>query len=82
LGVSLQFLLLDKNLNISLRGEDLFRNAIDRRSAVINGVTQEIRNFYDTRQFWLSVSYKFGNNNLKVRSQRSGNSDIERRAGG
>ena len=81
-GVSLQFLLLDKNLNISLRGEDLFRNAIDRRSAVINGVTQEIRNFYDTRQFWLSVSYKFGNNNLKVKSQRSGNSDIERRAGG
>ncbi|WBL20816.1 TonB-dependent receptor domain-containing protein [Zunongwangia sp. HRR-M8] len=82
LGLSLQFLLLDKDLNISLRGEDLFKNAIERKTAKINGVTQEIRNFYDSRQFWLSVSYKFGNDNLKVRSQKSGNTDTERRAGG
>ncbi|MDN3594008.1 outer membrane beta-barrel family protein [Zunongwangia endophytica] len=82
LGLSLQFLLLDKDLNISLRGEDLFRNSIERKTAKINGVTQHIRNFYDTRQFWLSISYKFGNDNLKVRSQKSGNTDTERRAGG
>lgn len=78
-GLSLQFLLLQKNLNLTLKGNDLFRTAIEKRSANINGVHQELKSFNDTRQFWISLSYKFGNKDISARHHKTGNEEEKER---
>ncbi len=79
LGLSLQFFLLKKDLNITLRGNDLFKNSVERKTTNINGVFQKLRNSYDTRQFWLTVSYKFGNKLIKEISNDTGNQEEKNR---
>ncbi len=81
-GLSLQFLMLNKDLNITLRGEDLFKSAVEQKSSTINGVFQQMKSYYDSRQFWLSLSYKFGNNDITVRKRETGNDEEKGRAGG
>lgn len=79
LGVSLQFLLLEKDLSISLRGNDLFRTALRQRTTNINGVYQKLNNYNDTRQFWLILTYKFGNQNIETRKNEAGNKEEQDR---
>lgn len=79
LDVSLQFLLLDKDMNITLRGSDLFRNALQQRTTNINGVRQELNSYFDTRQFWLILTYKFGNQNIKTKENKGGNEEERNR---
>lgn len=78
-GLSLQFLLLNKNLNITLQGNDIFRTAVVRKSTNVNGVYQELKNFYDTRQFLVTLTYKFGNQNIKSKTSETGNEEEKRR---
>lgn len=77
--VSLKFLLLNKNLNITLRGSDLFRDALQQRTTNINGVRQELNSYFDTRQFWLILTYKFGNQDIKTRENKGGNQEERNR---
>lgn len=79
LGLSLQFLLLQKNLSFTLKGNDLFKTAIERKTAYINGVHQELRRFNDTRQFWFTVTYKFGNKDISTRQHETGNEEEKSR---
>lgn len=78
--VSLQFLLLNKNLNVTLRGSDLFRDALQQRTTNINGVRQELNSYFDTRQFWLILTYKFGNQDIKTRENKGGNQEERNRS--
>jgi hypothetical protein len=78
--VSLQFLLLNKNLNVTLRGSDLFRDALKQRTTNINGVRQELNSYFDTRQFWLILTYKFGNQDIKTRENKGGNQEERNRS--
>lgn len=79
LSLSLQFLLLDKNLSITMLGNDIFKTGLQRRNTNINGVYQEMDNYYDTRQFRLMVTYKFGNKNISAKNNDSNNKDAQSR---
>ncbi|MEM9687559.1 MAG: outer membrane beta-barrel protein, partial [Bacteroidota bacterium] len=81
LSLSLQLLLLNKNLNITLAGTDIFRGENDVFALTVNGVYQEGRYYYDSRSFRLSVSYRFGNKNLKARAHKTGNQRERGRSG-
>jgi len=81
LSLSLQYLLLNKNLNITLRGNDLFKSSAERTTTTVNGVFQTARYYYDSRSFQLSVSYKFGNKNIQAKKHKTGNADEKGRTG-
>ncbi len=81
LSLSLQYLLLDKNLNISLRASDIFKSSAERNVSRVNGVLQTARYYYDARSFQVSLSYKFGNNDLKAKKHNTGNQDERSRTG-
>ena len=79
--LSLQWLLLNKDLNITLRGNDLFKSSAERTTTTVNDVFQTARYYYDSRYFQLSVSYKFGNKDIKAKKHRTGNKDEKSRTG-
>ena len=81
LSLSLQYLLLNKDLNITLRGNDLFKTSAERTTTTVNGVFQTARYYYDSRSFQLSVSYKFGNKNISAKRHATGNEDEKGRTG-
>ncbi len=81
LSLSLQYLLLNKDLNITLRGNDIFKDSAERNESRVNGVFQTARYYYDSRSFQLSVSYKFGNKNIKAKRHQTGNEDEKGRTG-
>jgi hypothetical protein len=79
--ISIQYLLLDKNLKISLKGDDLFRTEKVTGNSVVNGIYQNFIYYYDTQSFQLSLNYKFGNNKIKVENRETGNEDERTRTG-
>ncbi|MBL4746158.1 MAG: TonB-dependent receptor [Flavobacteriaceae bacterium] len=81
LSLSLQYLLLDKNLNITLRGNDIFKTSAERTTTKVNGVIQTARYYYDSRYFQISVSYKFGNRDIKAKKHKTGNKEEKSRTG-
>ncbi|MBC3759868.1 TonB-dependent receptor [Hyunsoonleella sp. SJ7] len=81
LSLSLQYLMLKKDLNISLRGNDIFKSSVERNESRVNGVFQTARYYYDSRWFQLSVSYKFGNKNINAKRHQTGNTEEKGRTG-
>jgi len=81
LSLALQLFLLNKDLNISLRGNDLFKSSAERTETTINGVFQTARYYYDNRYFLLSVSYRFGNKDISAKKHQTGNLEEMRRIG-
>ncbi|WP_162819972.1 TonB-dependent receptor domain-containing protein [Kordia sp. SMS9] len=75
LSLSFQYLLLNKDMNITLRANDIFKTSADRTETVINNVLQTARYYYDARYLQLSVSYKFGNKDISAKRHRTGNQD-------
>ena len=81
LSLMLQYLLLNRNLSISLSANDIFKSSAERTTTVVNGVFQEARYYYDSRSLSLSVSYKFGNKDIKARQHEAGNEEERGRTG-
>ena len=81
LSLSLQYLLLNKDLNITLRGNDLFKSSAERNESRVNGVLQTARYYYDSRSIQLSVSYKFGNKDISAKRHKTGNEAEKGRTG-
>ncbi len=81
LSLSLHWHLLDKNLKISLKGNDIFKGQIERATATVNNIFQKERYYNDSRSVQLTVAYKFGNKNLKVKKNTSGSEEEKRRTG-
>ncbi|WP_417359784.1 TonB-dependent receptor domain-containing protein [Galbibacter sp.] len=81
LSLTLQYLLLNKDLNITLKGNDLFRTAEIRRTTTVNDVYQNAEYYFDSRSIQLSVSYKFGNNDIKAKKHKTGNANERQRTG-
>lgn len=77
---SLQYLLLNKDLNITLSVNDLFRSSAERTTTTINGVYQNSEYYYDSRSMRFSISYRFGNNNIEAKRHETGNEDEKNRA--
>ncbi len=78
LDVSMKFLLLDKKLTLTVTGQDLLKGQRPVISYESNGVRTEFRRYGDTRGFRISLSYKFGNNNLKSGQNRNFGNQEER----
>nr|WP_256380885.1 outer membrane beta-barrel protein [Flavobacterium sp. ASV13] len=49
--ISIQYLLPDKDLKISLKGDDLFRTEKITGNSVVNGIYQNFGYYYDTQSF-------------------------------
>lgn len=81
LSVTIQYLLLNKDLKISLKGNDLFRTEKENISSTVNGVYQKGKYYSDSQFFKFSLTYKFGNKKIKVEQRESGNEEEKNRTG-
>ncbi|ROI06420.1 TonB-dependent receptor [Chryseobacterium sp. G0240] len=77
--ISFAYSLLQNNLRIGLVANDLFNGQRTKYSAYSNGVEVSFKNYYDTRNFRLSVTYKFGNKKVSVEQKDFGNEDEKAR---
>ncbi len=66
-------LLLEKTLTVSLNAEDLFRTDGSYITNEANGTVQDF--YFDERQIRVSLSWKFGNSNVKPKRERETSSD-------
>ncbi|WP_345200685.1 outer membrane beta-barrel family protein [Chryseobacterium ginsengisoli] len=79
LDVSVKFLFLEKNLTLIITGQDLLNGQRPLISYKSNGVETNVRSYEDSRGFRISLSYKFGNNNIKSEQRNFGNEDERNR---
>ncbi|MCZ4244256.1 outer membrane beta-barrel family protein [Pedobacter punctiformis] len=79
LDASMKFLLLNKNLSLTVIGEDLLNAQKPLIAYKSNGIKNNIKSYGDTRGFRVSVSYKFGNASLKSKQRNFGNDDERNR---
>ena len=82
LSVSFQYLLLDKNLKLSVKLSDIFKTELDRMQTSVNGVFQNGIYYHDSQSLRFSLSYRFGNNTLKEKHRETGNEEERNRVGG
>lgn len=78
---SIQYLLLNKDLRITLRGNDIFRQEKIRVNSTVNNVYQEGHYYNDNQSVQLTVSYKFGNQKIKALRRSTGNEEERNRTG-
>ncbi len=79
INISFRYLLYDKNLQIGLVLNDLFRTQKDRFSSSSNNTTVNSSNYYDNQIIRLSVLYRIGNKKVKVKQKKNANGDEEDR---
>lgn len=79
--ITFQYLILNKDLKISLKGNDLFRTEKTIGNSVVNGIYQNFIYYYDAQLIQLSVNYKFGNKKIKVEKRETGNEEERDRTG-
>lgn len=80
LDISVKFLTFHKNLTLTIIGEDLLNAQKSLITYTSNGIKTNIRSYGDTRGFRLSLSYKFGNQNIQSKQRDFGNEDQRNRA--
>lgn len=76
LDAGLKALLFDKRLSISLNGSDILASQKWRGVHVVT--EQRIDNYFDTRNVRWTMQYKFGNNKIKGKRERSLGVEAER----
>lgn len=79
LDVTVKVLCLDKKFSVSLTGTDLLNSQRPLISYQSNGIETNFRNNNFTRGFRLSLSYRFGNNDLKSKDRNFGNDEERNR---
>lgn len=77
--IGFKWLLFEKQFQISLVGSDVFSTYESTIKSVVNTIRQEYKNYYDRRQFRVSMVYRFGNSNIKSKSKRFSNEEERRR---
>ncbi|MDR2121775.1 MAG: TonB-dependent receptor [Flavobacteriaceae bacterium] len=77
--VFFRMLFLDKKLQISLQGNNLFKAYDFDNTSPRNGIEARYSGFYDTRYFRISLSYKLGNSNLKTKRIEESNKSEQNR---
>ncbi|SDI10257.1 outer membrane beta-barrel family protein [Chryseobacterium jejuense] len=79
LDVTIKVLCLDKKFSVSLTGTDLLNSQRPLISYQSNGIDTNFRNNNYTRGFRLSLSYRFGNNDMKSKDRNFGNEEERNR---
>lgn len=72
LDVSLRYSLLNRKLDISFAGRDIFKTNNFYSSSIVNGILEKIFTNDRSRRFSLTVRYNFGNNKIRKGSQYNG----------
>ncbi|WP_161596650.1 outer membrane beta-barrel family protein [Chitinophaga vietnamensis] len=57
--------MLKNRLQVTASGDDLLKGLVSRGEIYYTDYTQTYKNYYDARKFTLSLTYLFGNNNVK-----------------
>ncbi len=81
LNLSFKFLFLQKDLQLTITGSDLFKSQITEVTAFSNNVKTTYENYYDTRRLRFSLRYNFGNKKIKVNRKDFGNEEEKGRTG-
>ncbi|GAQ49903.1 TonB-dependent receptor [Flavobacterium psychrophilum] len=71
--VSFRYLMLNKNLQISLNFFDIFKTNTYKSDSYSNDVLLKARNYSDSQHSRISALYKFGNKKINVKESKSGN---------
>ncbi|MBD3907254.1 outer membrane beta-barrel family protein [Chryseobacterium muglaense] len=79
--LALQYLLLGKDLKITLKATDVFKTDRFRFTSIVNGVHRSSDYYFDTRMFQLAINYKFGSKKVNVKKRQTGNEDERARTG-
>jgi len=79
LDISVKLLTVNKNLSITFLGEDLLNAQKPFISYSSNGIKTNVMSYGDTRGFRISLSYKFGNQNMKSKERNFGNEEERNR---
>lgn len=79
LDLGLKFLFMNKNLQLGINANDIFKGQRIRVTGVTNDVNVSFRNYYDTQRFRISVLYKFGNKKIRVKRRGFGNKEEKAR---
>jgi len=79
LDLSFKVLSFNKNLSVTLIAEDVLNAQKPLITYHSNGIKNSIQSYSDTRSFRISLSYKFGNTNLKLKQRDFGNEDERNR---
>ncbi|MEI3792073.1 MULTISPECIES: outer membrane beta-barrel family protein [unclassified Chryseobacterium] len=81
LSTTIQYLLLNKDLKISLKLNDILRTEKVRPNSTVNGVYQNGIYYSDNQYVQLNLSYKFGNQKIKPVKRSTGNEEERNRTG-
>ncbi|MGQ8867529.1 outer membrane beta-barrel protein [Myroides sp. TSA_177.3] len=80
LDVGFKYITLDKKLTIGVMFEDVFRKNFSIYQNFSSEILQNFKQYYDTRLFRFSLSYKFGNSKIVVNQRNIGNQEEKRRS--
>ncbi|KAF2506897.1 TonB-dependent receptor [Flavobacterium zhairuonense] len=80
LNVFLRMLFLNKTLQATLAGNNLFKAYDYNNSSYRNNIESVNKGYYDSRYVRLTVSYKFGNSKINVPKRQVSNEDEKGRA--
>lgn len=70
---------LNKRLNVTLKGNDVFKTSLIGLKSTVTGVQQQSTQYYDNQSFQLSATYKWGSDKLNVKERRAGNQEEKSR---
>jgi hypothetical protein len=77
----MQYLLMNKDLKISLNVTDIFKTAGPRTNSTVNNIATMTKSYYDSRTLQFVISYKFGNKKINVQQRPTSNQEERRRTG-
>lgn len=75
LSLGIKYLAFDKKLTIAFNINDLLKDNYFHAKTFNQNIRQSFNQYYDSHSFRISLSYKFGNNNIQVSKRQSGNED-------
>lgn len=79
LDLGFKALLFKENLQVNLYFQDVYKGIRPKATTYTNDVKQVYGNYFDSRSVNLSLTYKFGNENLKTKSRENKNTEIQSR---
>lgn len=80
LNIGFRSLLFNKKLTVGLNFDDIFRKNLTLYSNRSQDINQTFLQYYDTRQFRISLTYKFGSTKLSMEERETGNQDEKNRS--
>jgi hypothetical protein len=78
LDASIKFLFLNKNLSLTLIGNDILKSSINVQTTTTNNYQIKYKNYEDIRMFRFSMIFKFGNKDIKANKVDVGGNEEER----